>query len=207
MLTTEHKQQLVVKAMKDEAFRAALLQDATAAAGTALQLTLPAAYRLRVLPADPQHLYLVLPPYPADWPAGLSVEALLERLQQPTPGLEAAQQRVLDGQLLLIAKAWHDAAYKRALLQDPKAVVEREFGEELPVEVALQVVAEDAQTQYLVLLPALDDLELSDEQLEQVAGGEVGASTFLILGTVLLGLAVVGGPISASVSYGLKQGW
>jgi len=46
----------------------------------------------------------------------------------------AVAQRVLDGQLLLIAKAWHDAAYKRALLQDPKAVVEREFGEGLPVE-------------------------------------------------------------------------
>jgi len=195
MLTTEHKQQLVVKAMKDEAFRAALLHDATAAAGPALQLTFPAAYRLRVLPADPQHMYLVLPPYPADWPAGLSVEALLERLQQSAPGLEAPQQRVLDGQLLLIAKAWHDAAYKQALLQDPKGVVQREFGEGFPPEVALQVVAEDAQTQYLVLPPSLDDIELSDDQLEQAAGGE-------IIGTSLLVsiFAAVSGAVSASVT-------
>jgi len=195
MLTTEHKQQLVVKAMKDEAFRAALLHDATAAASTALQLTFPAAYRLQVLPVDPQHMYLVLPPYPADWPAGLSVEALLERLQQPTPGLEAPQQRFMDGQLLLIAKAWHDAAYKQALLQNPKAVVEREFGEGFPAEVALQVVAEDAQTQYLVLPPSLDDIELSDEQLEQAAGGEVIGSSLLF--TLFAG---VSGAVSASVT-------
>ena len=205
MLTTEHKQQLVVKAMKDEAFRAALLQDATAAAGTALQLTFPTTYRLQALPVDPQHIYLVLPPYPADWPAGLSVEALLERLQQPTPGLEAPQQRFMDGQLLLIAKAWHDAAYKQALLQNPKAVVEREFGEGLPMEVALQVVAEDAQTQYLVLPPSLDNLELSDEQLEQVAGGEIG--TILILGTAVLASVIVGGGVSGSATYGISQGW
>src|SRR5262249_32875995 len=151
--TTEHKQQLVVKAMKDEAFRTALLHDATAAAGTALQLTSPAAYRLHVLPMASQHLYLELPPYPADSPAGVAVEPGLEPLKQPAPGVAAVQQRAVGGQLLLIAKAWHEASYKRALLQDPRAVVEREFGEGFPAEVALQVVAEDAQTQYLVLPP------------------------------------------------------
>ena len=199
MLTTEQKQQLLTRAMKEEALRAALLQDATAAASAALQLSLPAAYRLHVLQADPQQIVLVLPPYPSDWPAALPLEEILRRLQQQGPTLAAAQQRVVDGQLTLLAKAWHDAAYKQALLQDPKGVIAREFGTGVPAEVAVQVVAEDAHTQYLVLPPALEDLELSDEQLEQVAGGEmVVATTFM----VTVSLLFAAGPIGASIAYG-----
>jgi hypothetical protein len=207
MLTTEQKQQLVVKATKDEAFRAALLQDAKAAASAALQLTLPAEYRLHVLQTDPQQISLVLPPYPADWPSQLSVDDLLQRLRQGKPAAEAAQERVIDGQITLLDKAWHDAAYKQALLQDPKEVIRREFGEGLPAEVAVQAVAEDAYTRYLVLPPALDDLELSDEQLEQVAGGEV-----VVVATVFLGAIVVtafGGSamVTSAVMTGVNAGW
>ena len=93
----------------------------------------------------------MLPPYPADWPAGLSVEALEQRLTADTEPLAAAPQTVVHGQARLVAKAWRDAAYKQALLQTPKAVIEREFGAGLPAEVAVQVVVEDARTQYLVL--------------------------------------------------------
>src|SRR5262245_39934804 len=39
-----------------------------------------------------------------------------------TGQLEAAPQTVVRGQARLLAKAWHDAAYKQALLQDPKEV-------------------------------------------------------------------------------------
>ena len=59
------------------------------------------------------------------------------------------------------------------MLRDPATVLQREFGVTLPAEVTVQVVAEDAHTQYLVLPPALDDMELTDEQLELVAGGEI----------------------------------
>lgn len=77
---------------------------------------MPPEVTLHVLAPEAQTLCLVLP-YPADWPPGLSVEAL--------------EQRLTEG------------------------------------------VAEDAHTQYLVLPPVLSEMELSDEQLEQVAGGEV----------------------------------
>ena len=161
VLTTEQKQQLLAKAMKEEAFRAAMLQDAKAAASAALQLTLPAAYQLHVVQAEPQRIVLILPPYPAACPPQASVDALLQHLQQDLPAVEAAQQRMLDKQATLIAKAWHDTSFKQALLQNPKAVVEQEFGVTLLAEVSMQVVAEDAHTQYLVLPPALADQELS----------------------------------------------
>jgi hypothetical protein len=115
--------------------------------------------------------------------------------------LEAAPQTVVRGQARLVARAWQDARFKQALLQDPRAVVEREFGTELPAEVSMQVVAEDAHTQYLVLPPALDDLELSDAQLEQVAGGEaVGLAVCLTIG-----LAV--GAAGTVISNAVKSGW
>src|SRR5215831_3222160 len=152
-LTTEQKHQLITKAMKDETFRAALRRDARATITQELQVPLPPDVTLHVLAPDAQTLCLVLPPYPADWPPGLSVEALEQRLSGGTGPLEAAQQTVVRGQARLIAKAWHDAAYQQALLQDPKAVIQGEFGTGLPAEVGIQVVAEDARTQYLVLPP------------------------------------------------------
>src|SRR5215831_661209 len=185
-LTTEQTHQLITKAMKDEAFRAALQRDARATITQELQVPLPPEVTLHVLAPEAQTLCLVLFPYPADWLPGLAVEALEQRLSAGTGQLETAQQTMVHGQARLIAKAWHDARFKQALLQDPTAVIAREFGTPLPAEVTLRVVAEDAHTQYLVLPPALDDLELSDEQLEQVAGGELVASVTitLVVGTL-----------------------
>src|SRR5215831_8299230 len=185
-LTTEQTHQLITKAMKDEAFRAALQRDARATITQELQVPLPPEVTLHVLAPEAQTLCLVLFPYPADWLPGLAVEALEQRLSAGTGQLEAAQQTMVHGQARLIAKAWHDARFKQALLQDPRAVVEREFGTGLPAEITMRVVAEDAHTQYFVLPPALSDLELSDEQLEQVAGGEFLVGSMAILMTAML---------------------
>src|SRR5215475_12066209 len=123
-LTTEQRQQLITKAMKDETFRAALVRDARATIAQELQVPLPPEASLHVLAPDARTLCLVLPPYPADWPAGLPAEALEQRLTEGVAGLEAAPQTVVRGQARLVAKAWHDARFKQALLQDPTAVIE-----------------------------------------------------------------------------------
>ena len=203
-LTAEQKQQLITKAMKDETLRAALRRDARTTIAQEVQVPLPPEVTLHVLAPDAQTLCLVLPPYPADWPTGLSVEALEQRLTAGTGQLEAAPQTVVRGQARLLAKAWHDAAYKQALLQDPKGVIAREFGTGVPAEVAVQVVAEDAHTQYLVLPPALEDLELSDEQLEQVAGGEVVVATVWV--SIGFTVAAGGAMMSAAVTQGVVHG-
>jgi hypothetical protein len=79
-----------------------------------------------------------------------------------------------DLQARLIAKAWEDASFKRALLNDPKAAIEQELGVELPDGLEIQVVEETA-TRICLVLPAppeeLPEGQLPEEQLAAVAGG------------------------------------
>ncbi|MBD2243788.1 NHLP leader peptide family RiPP precursor [Nostoc sp. FACHB-888] len=81
----------------------------------------------------------------------------------------------------IIAQSWKDEAYKQQLLNNPKSVIEREFGVQLPSEVKVQVLEENPTTLYFVLpvRPNLSGAELSDEQLEAVAGG-TSPGTFAI---------------------------
>src|SRR5215470_2717224 len=94
VLTAEQQHQLITKAMKDEAFRAALLRDARATIAQALQVTMPPEVTLHVLAPGANDVYQVIPPYPADWSPGLSVEALEQRLSEGGAGLEVASQTV-----------------------------------------------------------------------------------------------------------------
>jgi hypothetical protein len=73
----------------------------------------------------------------------------------------------------IIANAWKDEAYKQELLTNPKAVIEREFGVQLPEEVNVQVLEENSTSLYFVLpmLPVMPGSELNQEELEAVAGG------------------------------------
>lgn len=73
----------------------------------------------------------------------------------------------------IIAKAWKNEAYKQELLNNSKAVIEQEFGLQLADDINVQVVEEDADSLYLVLpmQPDSSTEELSEDQLEAVAGG------------------------------------
>ena len=80
--------------------------------------------------------------------------------------------QVTDAQI--IAQAAKDEVFKKALLADPKAALESEFGVKLPEDVSYKVLEETANQQYLVLPavpPAAPEDELSDAELEEVAGG------------------------------------
>jgi hypothetical protein len=73
----------------------------------------------------------------------------------------------------LVQRSLEDEDFRRRLLADPKAVVEEELATRLPEEVQVRVVEETADTIYLVLPSAssLGGEELSDQELEAVAGG------------------------------------
>lgn len=78
-------------------------------------------------------------------------------------------------QSALVAKSWLDESFKEELISDPKGVIARELGTEIPEGIEIQVIEETPTTYYLSIpvKPAIGvEGELSDEELEAVAGGK-----------------------------------
>jgi hypothetical protein len=74
----------------------------------------------------------------------------------------------------LVQRSIEDDSFRQRLLDDPKATVEQELTTQLPEGVEVRVVQESQQSIYLVLpsaSPLGEGVELSDEELEAVAGG------------------------------------
>ncbi len=73
----------------------------------------------------------------------------------------------------LVRKSLEDEAFREELLREPKAALERELGTSLPEEVEVRVVEDAHDTVHLVLPPrsAAEHGELSDEDLDTLAGG------------------------------------
>jgi hypothetical protein len=75
----------------------------------------------------------------------------------------------------IVQRSIEDDAFRQRLIEDPKGALEQELGARLPEEVRIVTVEETQDTIYLVL-PATptagrEGVELSDQQLEEVAGG------------------------------------
>jgi peroxiredoxin len=51
----------------------------------------------------------------------------------------------------VIQKAWEDAEFKAKLIADPKAAVKEAFGVDVPDEIEVEVVEENANKYYLVI--------------------------------------------------------
>jgi hypothetical protein len=75
----------------------------------------------------------------------------------------------------IVQRSLEDGAFRRSLLEDPRAAIERELNTRLPAGVEIRAVEETPDTVYLVLPGRPTDAEsgeLSDRDLESVAGGE-----------------------------------
>ncbi|MCP5150155.1 MAG: NHLP leader peptide family natural product precursor [Ectothiorhodospiraceae bacterium] len=70
----------------------------------------------------------------------------------------------------IIAAAVADPAVRQALKTDPRGTIRRIVGTEVPAGVEVEVLEERADKIYLVL-PAESGGELSDDDLDAVAGG------------------------------------
>ena len=71
----------------------------------------------------------------------------------------------------LVAKAWQDDSFRQELLSNPRSVLEREFGQTVSESTNLQVIEESNDTYYIVIPKKPNIEELSEEELEAVAGG------------------------------------
>ncbi len=69
----------------------------------------------------------------------------------------------------VVAKAWSDEAFKAKLKGDPRAAL-AEMGVETPAGTVVKVVEDTADTVHLVL-PLAPPGDLSQDELEKVAGG------------------------------------
>ena len=81
----------------------------------------------------------------------------------------------------LIQRSLEDEDFRQRLLDDPKGTLEQELGDRLPEGIEVRVVEESAQTIYLVLpsaSPTGQGGELSDQDLEEVAGGRTEVTCY-----------------------------
>lgn len=73
---------------------------------------------------------------------------------------------------LLVADTWEDAELKQRLLSDPAAVF-KERGITTSPDCEVKIVEDTDDVMHLVLPTAPGEAELSEEELESVAGGHV----------------------------------
>lgn len=71
-------------------------------------------------------------------------------------------------------KAWEDEAFKEKLLSDPRAAIREEAGIEIPEAVKVTIYESKPDDLHFVLPvnPGKAAAELSDNELDQVAGGK-----------------------------------
>ena len=74
----------------------------------------------------------------------------------------------------MMAKVWSDPAFKQRLMTDPRAVLQ-EQGIEVPAGLEVRPLQQSQQMIYFPI-PAAPSGEISDEQLEQVAGGSTAST-------------------------------
>lgn len=71
---------------------------------------------------------------------------------------------------LIAKKASENEEFKFSLLNDPKAAIEKEFKVTFPEDIKVEVHVESSKVLHLII-PAASTDELTDDQLEDVAGG------------------------------------
>jgi len=96
---------------------------------------------------------------------------------------------------VLVKFSTESARYRQALLDEPKRVVATQFGTEIPEHVDIKVLQETPTEYYFVLPHHVEaGAELSDADLEQVAGG----------GTFVLNAKCSGGMLCTVVNVEAK---
>lgn len=106
---------------------------------------------------------------------------------------------------LIVQRAWKDDAFRDEFVSDPKGTIEKYSGQKLPADLKVVALAEDDKTIHFVIPPKPANAdELSDEDLEKVAGGIDFISAGIFVG-VALTLAI--GVAGAAEGTRQHQGW
>lgn len=78
----------------------------------------------------------------------------------------------------IVRKAWEDKAFKVALMSNPIEAIEEITGEKIDLPKGKQLVIKDQTDESIIYInipakPKMKDMELSEEQLEALAGGAI----------------------------------
>ena len=97
----------------------------------------------------------------------------------------------------LAQKAWESAAFKEQLIKNPVATIEQVTGKSLPNLNDRRIVVEDQTDESVIYfnIPAkinTDELELTEEQLEMIAGGILPIVAYAIGAGIGFGLCWLG---------------
>jgi len=124
--------------------------------------------------------------------------------------MEAVQTQALtrrDMETRLIEKAWKDPVFRKDIVKDPKGMLEMHTGQKLPEQLRIFVHEEDANTLHFSIPSPPSNLnELSDEDLERVAGGTDLVATGIVL-AITAASAVGGSALTVGVIMGKNAGW
>src|SRR5215472_16659226 len=93
-----------------------------------------------------------------------------------------------DLETALIEKCWKDPEFKKAVVRDPRGMLEQHTGRKLPPNVKIFIHEDDPNTLHFSIPPAPSNIaELSDEDLEKVAGGTdvVATMSIAVFGAIL----------------------
>lgn len=90
--------------------------------------------------------------------------------------LNAKQEELKKDLTTLVAKAWTDENFKTQLIKEPRVTAEKLLGKKLNLRDDVELVVNDqaAPSKFYLNIPArpdLDSIELTEEELEMVAGG------------------------------------
>jgi hypothetical protein len=109
----------------------------------------------------------------------------------------------------IIVKAWTDDAFRRDFVADPKGQFEARLGTKLPAELQMTVHEEDENHLHFVIpqKPKVDIAELSDADLEKVAGGVDIFSSVIVSVAVSLGVGGFTASAVVAIKTVEKGGW
>jgi hypothetical protein len=185
------------RAGRDDAYRTRLLKQPRAALEEVLGEKLPASVTIVTHENTPTTLNVVLDP------------TLMAQAAANTGPAGPVEQ--------VLRKAQADAAFRKKLVADPRAAVYDAVGLEIPKGLQVKVYENTADTIHLpIAARANANAELSEAELEQVAGGKLsqqqttnvgicaGVAGGIAAGCVLGAIATLG--LSAAVSVGAAAG-
>ncbi len=90
----------------------------------------------------------------------------------------------------LINKCWEDENFKQELIASPRATIEKFTGKPVKIPKGVQLVVNDQTNSSFAHInipakPNFDDMDLTDEELEAVAGGLIWTVTTVVTVTFL----------------------